>query len=779
MQMGWVDEIFIAISIVCCIAIFISIRFHTWSISINSSGYLLIFALISYLTIGTIVSLARDSEFDIYIIAQQAYHTTITIAAILAGRYILERVGTVSFLKRLLPIQIIISTAILADPFLREVDIVPDHRLSTRLSGTLSDPNDAGIVACVTVIIAGLLIFHGHKLIQGYIGIVVGAAATIVTLSTTSMVVLGIVAIFAIITTIKRARQPYTGHRILLSSLCIVIACIYGAWSFSILFDITVAEEPHESMVSMTSEPPLHQVPSIHIDAHQVMVDSSTGHRLTLSNAYSYTFAGLSPGERYSYQFRPLRQGWKGDAIQIFATPDQNGQLTAVWSDPNDYTIRFPGEDTWKDFSDLTIDSNGGISGFTPDTSYRVQMLPKFSPFETEPTDLQPVALLSGSDSQGVIHTLWPTWEFRDRTLTSPNWRKWRPIRIGQNNRSDGDITVIRQNEPEIQLPELFAPNDQTYGTNLPELTAGYRYDVQLRPIRRDWKGEIIQLSSIADRNGQLSLAWQDHNQYLVQLNSSDTWNDLSDITTSGSHGISVFGPRNENVIELLPKVAPYRSNIAKIVSGANSDGVIHVYWPFWEFRERSPNGIDWRPWRDIDLLDQNVSLFTRPRKVISLAGLREESTGDALLARMDLWEIGFDRIKESPIWGHGLRTFDSLDDAPIGNDGRRLGIHNLYLMLIGESGLVPLILYMLFILNILWHSRTASQGSVERDLASSLVIVIIIYGMTYYHLIFMGYFSILLGLACAVIAHLAYQTYPSQSIPVSSMNKLSESGRL
>ena len=58
--------------------------------------------------------------------------------------------------------------------------------------------------------------------------------------------------------------------------------------------------------------------------------------------------------------------------------------------------------------------------------------------------------------------------------------------------------------------------------------------------------------------------------------------------------------------------------------------------------------------------------------------------------ARLLLWRLGFEKAMEAPVFGHGYRALVSMDGAPIGHDGRPAGPHNLYLMLLGEAGIVP-----------------------------------------------------------------------------------------
>jgi len=65
-------------------------------------------------------------------------------------------------------------------------------------------------------------------------------------------------------------------------------------------------------------------------------------------------------------------------------------------------------------------------------------------------------------------------------------------------------------------------------------------------------------------------------------------------------------------------------------------------------------------------------------------------SSRDASNQRLLLLKLGFEKAVEVPLFGHGLGALQHMDSAPIGHDGNSLGVHNLYLMLLGEAGIVP-----------------------------------------------------------------------------------------
>jgi O-antigen ligase len=55
--------------------------------------------------------------------------------------------------------------------------------------------------------------------------------------------------------------------------------------------------------------------------------------------------------------------------------------------------------------------------------------------------------------------------------------------------------------------------------------------------------------------------------------------------------------------------------------------------------------------------------------------------------SRTTIWALYYDKIMENPIFGNGYRTFTGIR-------GVRAGVHNTYLRIIGESGIIPFLIY-------------------------------------------------------------------------------------
>ena len=125
---------------------------------------------------------------------------------------------------------------------------------------------------------------------------------------------------------------------------------------------------------------------------------------------------------------------------------------------------------------------------------------------------------------------------------------------------------------------------------------------------------------------------------------------------------------------------------------------------------------------------------------------------GATLGRRVRLWRIGLDRFLESPIVGNGIHTLLHMEGAPAGYAGAPADVHNLYLLLAGEAGLVPLALYLGFLRSLLRLHWTAPR-SPAADTVVGWTIVLVLTGAANHVLLTLGVSMFLAGLACALAA--------------------------
>ena len=119
---------------------------------------------------------------------------------------------------------------------------------------------------------------------------------------------------------------------------------------------------------------------------------------------------------------------------------------------------------------------------------------------------------------------------------------------------------------------------------------------------------------------------------------------------------------------------------------------------------------------------------------------------------RLLLWRLGFEKAMEAPLFGHGLGALTSRDNPLIVFHGTPTGVHNLYLLFLGEAGIVPASLFILSIM-LLLRSQWTAPKSLARDTAAGWVIAIALYGMTSHHMLLVAAVMFLVGLSVTMSA--------------------------
>ena len=135
------------------------------------------------------------------------------------------------------------------------------------------------------------------------------------------------------------------------------------------------------------------------------------------------------------------------------------------------------------------------------------------------------------------------------------------------------------------------------------------------------------------------------------------------------------------------------------------------------------------------------------------------EVSDSSLSERQELLVLALDETAKSPLFGNGLGTIHSLENAPYSSRGIPQGAHNQYLILVGEAGIIPLVLFLLFLGSLLRLCLTASR-SVARDAVVGWAIVIGMACMASHNILAMRTVDFLIGLSCATVA--GYRRIPS-----------------
>ncbi|WP_262300271.1 O-antigen ligase family protein [Microvirga sesbaniae] len=121
------------------------------------------------------------------------------------------------------------------------------------------------------------------------------------------------------------------------------------------------------------------------------------------------------------------------------------------------------------------------------------------------------------------------------------------------------------------------------------------------------------------------------------------------------------------------------------------------------------------------DLIRLTYDQRVRIADILSIFG--GEISDQTTTGRTDLWTVGIQRILAQLPWGGGIGSFHALegtrrtviypDDSSRIMYGNWLGVHNAYLMVLGEAGLFPFLFLMAFLLRLFIRGAQARNGIV------------------------------------------------------------------
>ena len=165
---------------------------------------------------------------------------------------------------------------------------------------------------------------------------------------------------------------------------------------------------------------------------------------------------------------------------------------------------------------------------------------------------------------------------------------------------------------------------------------------------------------------------------------------------------------------------------------------------------------------------DAGVLASQQIARLNSLLTLVESlSIDDVTLAgRLTLWRIGTELALASPLYGYGLGRFHALEEAWYNGDGVLLGVHNQYLTLLGEAGVVPLALFVLFLAGMLGVGMRRGPEVAVRSAASGWAVVLLLSGLTSHSMLLARTSGFILGVGCAAVAFAAARRKGADASP-------------
>lgn len=135
---------------------------------------------------------------------------------------------------------------------------------------------------------------------------------------------------------------------------------------------------------------------------------------------------------------------------------------------------------------------------------------------------------------------------------------------------------------------------------------------------------------------------------------------------------------------------------------------------------------------------------------------------------RFHIWPLALSQIAESPVFGHGLMRFHLLEGAPPCRLGLMCGSHNSYLMLWGEAGIIPLLLFLLVIGSLLSTSLTLPQ-SLATNVVTGWTVVFALSCMARDGAPYFPWHNFILGLSCALAMQAGRESQGRRSDPQST----------
>ena len=140
--------------------------------------------------------------------------------------------------------------------------------------------------------------------------------------------------------------------------------------------------------------------------------------------------------------------------------------------------------------------------------------------------------------------------------------------------------------------------------------------------------------------------------------------------------------------------------------------------------------------------------------------GAAEQNT---LSQRMSLLSLGWSQIVESPLFGHGFWQFHHLEGAPRCRMDVLCGVHNSYLMLWGEAGIIPFLLFVFFTGSLLWKSWILPR-SLATNAIAILTLVFITASLRVDGSLYFPWHVFILGLNCALARYATRESCGGQS---------------
>lgn len=132
----------------------------------------------------------------------------------------------------------------------------------------------------------------------------------------------------------------------------------------------------------------------------------------------------------------------------------------------------------------------------------------------------------------------------------------------------------------------------------------------------------------------------------------------------------------------------------------------------------------------------------------------RASSLGEVQLGGREIfWRLAAEKVVEAPLAGHGLGRLRRLEGTWFNAEGKYFGAHNEYLVLWGEAGIVPLVLFVLFLGTLLRRGLGRERALPLLGAVGGWGAILAISGVTAHGVLVQRACCFIVGVSCAAVA--------------------------
>ena len=145
---------------------------------------------------------------------------------------------------------------------------------------------------------------------------------------------------------------------------------------------------------------------------------------------------------------------------------------------------------------------------------------------------------------------------------------------------------------------------------------------------------------------------------------------------------------------------------------------------------------------------------YTLLRMEQLLQAFRADTVDGLPLGGRDIfWRLGAEKVVEAPLVGNGLGRLQRLDGTWFNEAGQYMGVHNEYLLLWGEAGVIPLVLFVVFLGTLMRRGLGRERALPLLGAVGGWAVIVAIYGVAHHGVLVQRAVCFILGLSCAAVA--------------------------